>query len=239
MRDPSSLYATIAQINATLTAIIGGFLLTYGLGLETELRRVMRTHKRMDLVLEEVSPDGDVARKHREDHEATLAALTSRRRSTFTQLIRGHITQDQANTEYRRLDDEEVAAYEAYLALRMKERDRLLALEADKEQVRASLEDMRSQLRRVVRAFIFLALLLGLGVGLPVAYMPKAAEQQAGGREDVVGYAFMALLGIFSYMLLTIMWVDQPNPMRGWWQRGTSRLGELRRGILWPRRRKL
>lgn len=43
MRDPTVLYVTIAQVSATLVAILGGFLLTYGYAYRARHRRV--THQ--------------------------------------------------------------------------------------------------------------------------------------------------------------------------------------------------
>lgn len=62
-RTFESIYTTVIQVSATIVAIVGGFLTTFGLTQATELRRVLELYRRIDVVSKRLRTAPDETQK--------------------------------------------------------------------------------------------------------------------------------------------------------------------------------
>lgn len=214
MRDPNILLIAIAQVSATLVAVLGGFLLTYGLSYTAQFQQ---TKRRIALMRQQTEDFRATSNAKIAERDEFLESADRRKRDISRRLLMAHLTPDEAAAEHERLDDEIEASLNATASWPAEQVRRIEDQKADDAELLAAFDDSEDQLNRIRIGHVVLATLAMFGVALPIVLLPAQPSHGVAQWDFVPKIAFILLLALTLHVI-SILSVEpvQRHPSTPW-----------------------
>lgn len=228
LRNPDALYSTVAQISATIVAIFGGFLLTYGLTFDARLRS---NRRKLAAVLQE----RDALKSHDEtEKKAILAALDdidNRKRSAFQDLLALKITDEERLATLQSISEEIRTLYGRRDAWQQRIEAGLASLDRGVKELEAEVAEAEEQRSRINWGMVILGVIIIVGIIVPVELLPAKPTTDVGLVPIILQLVFVLFL---SALVLMMGWMIRGVPKRPQWAadplaRMGSPIGRIRR----------
>lgn len=206
---PGTLYSTIAQISATFVAILGGFVLQYGISLNVEMRRIKRklARARQAYATRKSEMEDD-----RESQRQFIAALELEKRESFRNLMTGEVSPSKFEAELERLRDKLFDIQKCF-TFRGEQRLEVLKSEANVLiQIQDDLDDVSVQITHVRLTLRSLLVLAFFGVGIPLILIPSEYTGVRVWEEIMVKLFSIIVLGATLWTVIILMFSEPPLP---------------------------